>query len=276
MPDLADQSEQNDNDAYKPEPTVPADELIKLKQDLENKQNDNNTLVQEIDRLKAKIADLGKTVGDIDKKASAYDEKAAGAVTDKVTTLKDYVETEKKGLACALPPGTVADVESKKTAALRKLKDLETTLQLAIKAAHDADTALETAKAATATSQAAYNTIASLPGVNTEIVNDLSGLRTAAEKQDAAHNLARQYFLVLVMEDRLKKIKALTPEEYKKQLNDAGINLAQTTVAQAIAKEAHDTAVAAQKRAEKDLADASAKWRQETLESIPAGPPTGS
>lgn len=274
----ADQSDQLDKEYVdEPEPvTSPADELSKLEQELEDKQNTNNNLAKDIDRLKVKIADLGKTVGDIDKKASAYDDKAAGAVSDQVTALKDYAETEKKGLTCALPPATVTDVQNKKAAALQKLANLKTKRTEAVTKVGEADKAFGTAKAAAATAQAAYTTIADLPGANAEIVNDLSGLRGAAEKQDAAHNLGRQYFLVLIMEDRLKEVKALTADEYEKQLNDAGSNLAHATAAQVTAKETHDTAVAAQKQAEKDLADARAKWRQETLESIPAGPPTGS
>jgi archaellum component FlaC len=253
--------------------TAPADELIELKQELEDKKTNNNNIAKDIDRLKAKIADLSKTVGDIDKKASAYDEKAAGVVSDQVTTLSDYVKTEKKGLNAALPPGTVADIQDKKAAALKKLADLKTKLTEAATKVGEADKALDTTKAATRAAQAAYTKIADLPGANAEIVRDLSGLRAAAEKQDAANSLGRQYFLILVMEDRLKDVKALTPEEYEQQLNDAGSNLAHATAAQVTAKEAHDTAVAAQKQAEKDLADALAKWRQETLESIPAGPP---
>jgi predicted nucleic acid-binding Zn-ribbon protein len=274
----ANQSDQLDKDNVdEPEPvTSPADELNKLEQELEDKQNTNNNLAKDIDRLKVKIADLGKTVGDIDKKANAYDEKAAGVVNDQVTALKSYVETEKKGLNAALPAGTVKDIQDKKAAALQKLADLKTKLTQAVTKVGEADKAFATAKAATATAQAAYTTIADLPGTNVEIVKDLSGLRTAAEKQDAAHNLGRQYFLVLIMEDRLKDFKALTPEQYEKQLNEAGSNLAHATAAQATAKEASNAAVAAQKQAEKDLADALAKWRAETLESIPAGPPTGS
>ena len=56
-----------------PVATLPADQLAQLKQDLEAKQNDTSKLAKEIDHLKAQIADLGKTVGDIDQKAGAYE-----------------------------------------------------------------------------------------------------------------------------------------------------------------------------------------------------------
>jgi chromosome segregation ATPase len=274
-PDQSDQVAKKYEDEPGPEP-LPADELITLKQELENKQNNNSNLAKDIEHLKAKIADLSKLVGDIDKKAGAYDEKAADAVSDQVTTLSDYVKTEKKGLNAALPQDTVTDIQNKKTTALGKLAELKTKVTEAATKVGEADKALDTTKAATKAAQGAYTKIADLPGANAEIVRDLSGLRAAAEKQDAANSLGRQFFLILIMEDRLKEVKALTPEQYEEQLNDAGSNLAHATAAQVTAKETYDAAVAAQKQAEKDRADAVAKWRQQTLESIPAGPPKGS
>jgi predicted nucleic acid-binding Zn-ribbon protein len=255
-----------------PVATLPADELAQLKQDLEVKQNDTSKLAKEIDNLKAQIADLSKTVGDIDQKTSAY-EKASGAAGDQVKDLTAYVKTEKAMLKAAVSTSTVTDVEGKKSAALQKLADLKTKLADATKKAADADTAYRKAKDVTVAAQAAYKAIADLPGANADVIKDLTGLRTAADKQGAANSLGRQYFLVLVMEDRLGTIKALTPEEYKKQLNDAGSALAAASDAQTTAKDALDAAVAEQKQTQKDLDDERAKWRQETLDSIPATSP---
>lgn len=254
-----------------PDTKLPADELAQLKQDLEGKQNATSELAKEVDRLKAQIADLTKTVGDIDQKTSAY-EKAVAATGDQVKVLTDYVKTEKGMLKCALPASAVTDVEDKKTAALKSLEDLKTKLTDAIKKATEADKAYGAAKDATAAAQAAYKAIAELPGANAEIVKDVTALRVAADKQGAVNSFGRQYFLVLVMEDRLGAINALTPEEYKKQLNEAGSALASASDAQTTAKDTLDAAVAAQKQAQKDLDDARAKWRQETLDSIPATP----
>ena len=214
-----------------PDTKLPADELAQLKQDLEGKQNATSELAKEVDRLKAQIADLTKTVGDIDQKTSAY-EKAVAATDDQVKVLTDYVKTEKGMLKCALPATAVTDVEEKKADALTSLADLKTKLTDAIKKATEADKAYGTAKDATAAAQAAYKTIAELPGANTEIVKDVTTLRVAADKQGAVNSFGRQYFLVLVMEDRLGAINALTPEEYNKQLNDAGTAVSQASAAQ--------------------------------------------
>jgi phage shock protein A len=255
-----------------PDTKLPADELAQLKQDLEGKQNATSELAKEVDRLKAQIADLTKTVGDIDQKTSAY-EKAVAATGDQVKVLSDYVKTEKGMLKCALPASAVTDVEDKKTAALKSLADLKTKLTYATKKASEAHKTYGAAKDATVAAQAAYKAIAELPGANAEIVKDVTALRVAADKEGAVNSFGRQYFLVLVMEDRLGAISALTPEEYKKQLNDAGTALTQASDAQITAKETLDVAVAAQGQAQKDLDDTRAKWRQATLDSIPATPP---
>jgi predicted nucleic acid-binding Zn-ribbon protein len=254
-----------------PDVVSPAEELAQLKQDLEGKQSDTSRLAKEVDQLKARIADLSKTVGDIDQKTSAY-EKAAGAAGDQLKNLKAYVDTEKTMLKAALEPSSITDIEGKKNAALQKLADLKTGLSAATKKATDADTAYSEAKDATAAAQAAYKAIADLPAANADVIKDLAGLRPAADKQGAANSLGRQYLLVLVMEDRLKAIKTLTPEEYKKELNNAGSALAEASNAHSTAKDELDAAVAAQKQMQKDLDDATAKWRQETLDSIPATP----
>ena len=254
-----------------PDLVSPAAELTQLKQDLEGKQSDTSRLAKEIDQLKARIADLSKTVVDIDQKTSAY-EKAASATGDQLQKLAAYVNTEKTMLKAALEPGSMTDIESKKNAALQKLADLKSGLSGATKKVADVNTAYSSAKDATGAAQVAYKAIADLPAANTDVINDLAGLRSTADKQGATNSLGRQYFLVLVMEDRLKAIKTLTPEEYNRQLNDAGSALAEASNAQSTGKDELDAAVAAQKQTQKDLDDATAKWRQATLDSIPATP----
>jgi predicted nucleic acid-binding Zn-ribbon protein len=250
---------------------LPVDELAQLKQDLEEKQNDTSKLAKEMDQLKARIADLSKTVSDIDQKTSAY-EKAAAGTSDQLKNLTAYVETGKTMLKAALDEKSITEIQGKKTAALQKLADLKAGLSDATKKAGDADTAYSNAKDTTTAAQAAYKVIADLPTSNADVIKDLAGLRAAADKQGAANNLGRQYFLILVMEDRLNAIKTLTPEEYKKQLNDAGSALAEASGAQSTTKDDLDAAVGAQKQTQKDLDDATAKWRQETLDSLPAMP----
>ena len=152
------------------------------------------------------------------------------------------------------------------------LRGLETTLAEATKKAVDAGKAFGKAKDDTTAAQVAYTTIADLAAANTNAINDLKGLRMAADKQAAANSLGRQYFLVLIMEDRLATIKVLTPEEYENQLNNAGKALDSASKAQTTAKDKLDLAVADQKQAQKKLDDKRAKWRQETLDQIPATP----
>ena len=215
------QSKQNDTSTS----TLPADKLSELRQELEGKESENSKLAKKIEQLKAQISDVSKTVGDIDQKTSAY-EKAAGAIGDQVKDLTEYVRTEKTMLKAALPANIVTDVENKKSAALQKLANLKTKLDTATTTAANADTAHGTAKNVTAAAQVAYKAIADLPDANAAILKDLTELRRAADKQGAANSLVRQYFLILVMEDRLGTIKALAPDDYKKQLNEAGSGLA--------------------------------------------------
>jgi chromosome segregation ATPase len=178
-----------------PVSTSPAEELAQLQEDFAQKST-------ELDQLKTQLADLSKTVGDIDQKTSAY-EKAAGAAGDQINDLTAYVNTESAMLKAALPPATVSDVESKKAAALKNIDDLKAVLKTATGKVSDAATEYGKAKDALASAQASYQEIATLPANNADILKDLTGLRAAAEKPGAAKSLARQYFLVLVMRDRL-------------------------------------------------------------------------
>jgi hypothetical protein len=253
----------------------PAEELVQLKQGLEGKQNDTSRLAKEIDQLKARIGNLSKTVSEIDQKTSAY-EKAAGPASDQLKNLTTYVYTQRTKLKAALKASSITDIEGTLRAELKKLEELKTLLLKATEKADDARTAHSKAKDATALAEAEYKAIADLPVPNADLLKDLAGLRPAADKQGTANSLGRQYFLVLVMEDRLKTIKTLKPEEYKKQLNDAGRALAQASNAESIARDELDTAVAAQKQMQKHLDDKTAKWRQETLNSIPVTPETKS
>jgi chromosome segregation ATPase len=247
--------------------TSPAEELTQLKQDLADKQS-------EVDHLKAQVADLSKTADDIGQKTKAYPQSAADAVNDQVKALTGYVKTEKAMLKAALPQDAVTDVETKKSKALDNLKGLKAKVDQAASDVVKANTAYAAALDKVTASQAAYQAIAGIPAANTDILKDLAALRTAADKLGAANSLARQYFDVLLMEDRLGALNVLSANAYTAKLNDAGSALAAASQDAAKAKDAQATAVQAQQSAQKDLDDARAKWRQETLDSIPATVPT--
>jgi chromosome segregation ATPase len=250
-----------------PDALSPADELEVLKQTLDENQTKASELARGSERLKAQIADLEKTVKEVDQKKKDFEKAAAGA-DQKKKELLAYVTREKQMLEATVPAATI---KAEKKKADDALKALEKDVKDAAAKARDKATELGTAKAATAAKQADFNKIAGRAAANDEILKDLTALRAAADKQSAANNLSGMYFVVLVMEERLAQLELISPADQEQQLNEAGTALAAAVEAERTAKEAFDAATEKEKQARKDLDTARAKSRQATLDSISEG-----
>ncbi len=259
-------------------PKSPADQLKEWTQALAADQSQNADLSKEIDRLKNQIADLTKTVSDIGQKQQSW-EKATQAASQQQAEFAAYVKTKTTMLeATVANPKAIVDA---KAAALQALTDLQTAVDNATATATAKQQAWTDAKAAAATAANAYNAYAGLAATNDAILKDLTALRTAADKEGAANNVARMYFLVLVMTDMMNKLDLPAPDVYATKLNGLASDLASAGQVEKLAKIAADKAAGDAATAQKALDDARSKWRQTVLDSIPNGgaaaaaPPAG-
>jgi len=250
-----------------PDATTPAEELELLKQSLNDNQANAAELAKESERLKAQIADLDKTVKEVDQKKKDFEKAAAGA-DQKKDELLAYVAREKLMIEAAISEAAVV-AEKKKTDEAQKA--LEVALTNAGTDAGVKATALTAAKKTTAEKQAAFGKIAGRAAANDDIFKDLAKLRAAADNQSSANNLARTYYLVLVIEERLGELDLIAPAAHAQQLNAAGKALAGAAEAERAAKEASDAAAQIEKQARKDLETFRTKSRQATLDAIQEG-----
>lgn len=244
---------------------TPATELEQAKRNLEDSQRNAES-------LKAKIADLTKAVTAIDQKNKEL-VKAIDGVDQKRQELKDFVDRETKMLKAALPPDKIKAIEGLKKAATDDLDQLKTKVTAASTKVGDATKAIAPLKAATAVKQAKFDEVAGIPALVANLLKDLTALRTAAEKEGAANNFSRMYFLVLVMGDQLSKLDAniKTPDDYAKELNDAAEAVTVAGDAERDAKKALDVANAEEQQAQKNFQAKRDTWRQEVLDKIKPG-----
>ena len=246
----------------------PSDQLAQWNDTLGKNQSQSADLAKDIDRLKNQIADLTKTVSDIDQKAQGWDKSVQGAAQQQ-KDLQTYVQTKTKMLEATL--ADKAAVVTVKTKAQQALADLGTALTKATATAAANAQAWTDAKTATAAKQDAYNTWAGLAASNDATLKDLAALRTSADQKSAANNVSQAYFQVLVMTDVLGQLNLPATAGYTTELNQRASDLATASEAEKLAKIAADKAAADAVQAQKDLDDARAKWRQKALDSIPLG-----
>ena len=246
----------------------PSDQLTQWNDTLGKNQSQSADLAKDIDRLKNQIADLTKTVSDIDQKAQGWDKSVQGAAQQQ-KDLQTYVQTKTKMLEATL--ADKAAVVTVKTKAQQALADLGTALTKATATAAANAQAWTDAKTATAAKQDAYNTWAGLAASNDATLKDLAALRTSADQKSAANNVSQAYFQVLVMTDVLGQLNLPATAGYTTELNQRASDLATASEAEKLAKIAADKAAADAVQAQKDLDDARAKWRQKALDSIPLG-----
>jgi hypothetical protein len=254
----------------------PADELVKLRNDLAANQSKVADMSKDSDRLRLQIADLAKAVADIDAKAKAFD-KASQDVSVQQKEFDTYVKTKKQMLEATVP-NKDAIVKAKRDG-LQHLSDLEQQVQDLSAKVLQQEKVWTDAKAETAKKQAAYAVAANLAAANDAVLKDLSSLKSAADKEGSDNRISRMYFLVLLMEDVLNKVSLPSSADYQKGLNQAANDAAAAAVADRVAKEELDKADADRQQAQKDFDDTKAKWRQQTLDAIvepkPAVVPVG-
>ncbi len=246
----------------------PADQLKEWTEQLVTDQSQNADLAKEIDRLKNQIADLSKTLSDIDQKTQAW-AKSVQADKQQQADLAAYVKTKTKMLeATVADPKKISDAKDEATKALG---DLQVALDKANKAATEKQEDWAKAKTAAADAAKSYSTYASLAAINDAILKDLASVRASADKEGAANNVARMYFLVLVMTDLLQKLDLPAPDDYIAELNNRASALGAASQNEKLAKIAADKAAADAVQAQRTLDEARASWRQNVLDSIPNG-----
>lgn len=242
-------------------PISPAAELAALKQEAEQKGKD-------VEVLKARIAELTKTVSDLDKKEKEF-AKAAANVEQQKQDLECFANTRKPRLEQTVAKAAIIGFKNDATA---NLDTLSANVTAAEGDVASAAVALDEARTVTAEKQAAFAAVTSIPESNNQVLKDLLALKADADKEDAANNLGRMYFLLLLIEDRLNELQILDPAEYMKRLNDAGSAVTAASQVEREAKATLDGNTAALKDAQKTLQDQRAKWRKEVLDKIKPGP----
>lgn len=248
--------------------TSPADELKDLKASLEANQAKDNELGKTIELQKGRIAELTKTVAEIEQKQKAW-EKAAQDSADKKKELENYRKLKVPIVEAVVPEPTRTELLNAKKAAETKLSDLAKAVETASATVDAQAQAYATAKAATASRQREYTALTNLAAQNEARLKDLATLRADADKAAAANNMARMFVLLVFIDDGLKKLQLPSAAEYLAQLNKAGSAVAAAGQAERAAKDAVDKANADRQQAQKDFDEAKAKWRQQLLDSIP-------
>jgi hypothetical protein len=235
-----------------PGPTSVSETLAALKAELESKQTTATTAAKEIESLKARIAELAKL------------EKIETEIIEPKKELAEFVKTAKEKLKAVVDEAGIAAKKKEAQDALNALEGTATTA--AGKVETDAAT-LAAKKADTAKKQAALAEVVAKPAALKNVLKDALSLRDDAKKEEAAGNLSRAYFLVLLLEEQVSKLVLPSEEEHKNALKA----VADATDAERGAKETLDKSTAAAKDAQKAFEDKRAKLRKEVLASIPPG-----
>lgn len=242
-----------------PNAIAPGEELKQLQADLENNQ-------AAAAAIKARIADLTRTAGDIEQKNKDF-EKAAAATAKTAEQLTEFFECKKKVLEQKVAKD---DIKAKKALAEGERKKKEDAAETAAKIVREQkEPALAAAKAKTAAKQKTFDEVAGRRARNAEILKELEALRAAVEKQ--TDNPSRAYFLLLVMKDRLDELKLTKPADYAAELNAAGAELAEAVKQQRAAEQGLEQAKATEKQTAQAYQDAKAKFLENALATIPAG-----
>jgi hypothetical protein len=170
--------------------------------------------------------------------------------------------------ATVADPKKISDVKDEALKALIGLQDLRDKANTAV-TQKQADWA--NAKAAAIDAGNSYSTYAGLAAASDAILKDLASVRASADKEGGANNVARMYFLVLLMTDLLKQLNLPAQDDYTAELNSRASALGVASQDEKLAKIAADKAAADAALAQKTLDEARASWRQKMLDSIPDG-----
>lgn len=246
---------------------TPAERLEQLKKYLKDAQDASAKNAKSIEVLKAQIAELTKTIADIEKKKQEL-AKTAGDVTPVFGALHEFVHTEKQKLT---PVVEEEAVRQKLDDAKYVLTGLETAADAADQLVKDNRTALDDAAATTAQDQRVLATLIALPASLKAAADHLGKIRKQAEDKELAGNLRQAYFLVLVIEELLADVVVPTAAEYEAALNDAGSAAATAANAERDAKVALDVSIAKAKAARKAFDEADAKGLEAFVGTVGEG-----
>ena len=246
---------------------TPTQRLDDLKKDLKETQDASAQNATKIELLKTQIAELTKTIADIEKKKAEL-AKTSGDVTPVFDALQEFVHTEKQKLT---PVVEEADVQHKLDAAKDALDQLERAADTADQEVENKKGALDAAKATSAEKQGELARLIALPATLKAAADRLAKIRKQAEEKELAGNLRQAYFLVLVIEKLLADVTVPTDAQYETALNAAGDAAATAANAERDAKAALDVSVAKAKAARKAFDEAEAKGLEDSVGKVPEG-----
>lgn len=255
----------------KPKET-PAEELARLNKELGEKQAAQAKTGTEIDLLKSQIAELGKAVAEIDKKANDWDA-ASKKIKQQQKEQQLFFDREKKELEATLSANEKKVVTDAKTKSETDVAALAKNFDDLKKALPDKEKAVASAKANTDAMKEKYKDEVNLAEKDNALLKDLTTLHTDADSEEKKNNVQRQYFLILEGEDDLGKLDVPDVQTYKDRLNKAGTAVGDAADAERAAKDALAKAQVELKKAEKDLSDAVNDRRKKALASIPESSP---
>jgi chromosome segregation ATPase len=242
--------------------TTPVEDL-----DLTELQNELDANQRDAARLKSLIADVKKTVDTIEQKKKDL-EKSAASNEQAKEEFTQYVHQEKSMLEPVIDAPAVQHQHDTAVTALNGLRDAIGTAEGGVA---QADVDLLNAQAATEAAQKAFDDLAGRPANNADLLKDLAALRAAADKQGSGNLLSHQYFLLLVMEDRLGALTLDDPNAYAAALKQAGVALATAKDKEHTAESEMDAAKAALTQARKTYQDAKAKFVATELAKVIEG-----
>ncbi len=209
-------------------------------------------------RIKARIADIKKTNGEVEAKKKEY-KKAADGVVKKKQELEKYVATQKTMLEEVVDEAAITQI---KDTARKELDDLAATAKAAAEA-------VDKPKSDTAAALADYTRLLTL---HATILKDLEGLQKLAGEEYDADNLSRMYLVILFMEEQLGKLVPTEVAAYGTALDAAAASYVAAADKEREAKDNRDAAAAKDKALAKQLQDLRGNWRQIARERIEEGP----
>lgn len=254
--------------------TDPGGDLKALQDKLQMDAAATADLAKKMDVLKAQIADLSKSVGDINLQKTAY-EKARPTLLAQDNQAQASHDTLKVELAAVIGDKKAAAVLQAQTDGQNAVKDKQTAVDTAATNLNNAVAEYAAAQADTPVKRQAYDRALSLVTRDQTWLKDLNDLATQIEKLRPGRQFSQMYFLVLEMEASLKKVELPEVNDYLATLNNATTALAAAVNKERDKKAAVDQATAALQQAQKDLTDATTNRRQKTLDSLKEPPPGG-
>lgn len=247
---------------------TPAQELDRLKRELEGKETSQTEIGEDIKRLKDEITVLGKAVAEIDKKGKDW-ETAYKKIKEQQTAQKSHFDREKRELEATLPEDQKKVVTDAKAKGETEVAGLEKKVSDLNEKVAKKKIDLAKAEAAKSAAEQKYKAVVDLAETDNTLLKDLTTIHDAADSEEKKNHILRQYFLILEGEDVLGKLDVPDVKAYTDRLNRTGAAVADAADAERAAKDELAKAQVELQKAQKDLSDAKKERRQKTLTSIP-------